>query len=155
MHTRNWFHRRRYSGAVGSLTILSVLSLAAYATWGEDHLSAKGSSSRGSYEAAETPVATDAKKRRERLREGTELEDELGRFSIRGERLIFQSATGNHRLIGLENLNLERISRQLANQFEDMDWAVSGHVTEYRGVNYLLITRAKLKTRLRNEALPK
>ena len=81
-----------------------------------------------------------------RVREGTELADVLGYFTITGSRVTFITAESGHRFAGLENLNLERISKMISKAPKQMDWEVSGEVTEYRGANYLLVRRAVLKT---------
>lgn len=75
-------------------------------------------------------------------REGTQLRDERGRFELNGTRVIFVSADGKTRFVGLENLALQRISQLVGGDFNDVDWIVSGLVTEYQGANYLLILRA-------------
>jgi len=81
-----------------------------------------------------------------KLREGTELVDQPGRFEPAGERLIFVLAPAGGRLVALENLNLERISRSVAGSPGPLDWLVSGTVTEYRGTRFLLIQRAVVRT---------
>ena len=81
------------------------------------------------------------------IREGTELVDQIGTFTAQGDRLIFVMAAGRHRLIGLENLNLERIGRALTGNPNSVTWIVSGTVSEYRGSNYILVRRAMLKNR--------
>ena len=48
--------------------------------------------------------------------------------------------------MGLENLNLERISRAISNNPAQLEWMVSGEITEYRGANFLLVHRAILTT---------
>ena len=81
-----------------------------------------------------------------RVREGTELTDVLGYFTITGSRVTFITAESGNRFAGLENLNLERISKTISKAPKQMDWEVSGEVTEYRGANYLIVRRAILKT---------
>jgi hypothetical protein len=46
----------------------------------------------------------------------------------------------------LENLALERINRELGQARGNLQWTVSGIVTEFRGNNYLLVTRAVVKS---------
>ena len=82
-----------------------------------------------------------------RLREGTLIEDQIGTFQITGDRATFYSADGQHRYVGLENLNLARIVGAVSDDPESREWSVSGTITEYRGSNYLLITRAVLKNK--------
>jgi hypothetical protein len=81
------------------------------------------------------------------LREGAELVDHLGTFLAVGDRTVFVPAGTQRRLIGLENLNLERIGHTMAESPEPVIWIVSGTVTEYRGMNYLLVRRAMVKNR--------
>jgi hypothetical protein len=87
-----------------------------------------------------------------RLREGASLDNELGQFEFAGDRVAFLTANGNTRFIVLENLNLERIARVLGDEPDARAWSVSGSITEYRGGNYLLVTRAILKSRARPSA---
>ncbi len=81
-----------------------------------------------------------------RLREGSRIEDETGFFLITGERVTFLGAGAPLRMVALENLNLERIVRVVADSPEKQEWIVRGTVTEYQGVNYLFIERAVLKS---------
>lgn len=50
-------------------------------------------------------------------------------------------------MVCLENLNLERIARAITDNTEQLEWRVSGVLTEYGGANYLLVDRAILKSR--------
>jgi len=69
----------------------------------------------------------------------------LGRFEIVGDRTVFVTDGGALRLIALENLGLERITRTLANAPGPLEWKVTGTVTEYRGKNFVLVHRALVK----------
>ena len=80
-----------------------------------------------------------------RLREGSSLSDEVGEFLNTGDRLVFQPRDRQSSLVVLENLALERISSVLEESEATRLWSVSGTVTEFRGTNYLLVTRAFLK----------
>jgi hypothetical protein len=80
-----------------------------------------------------------------RLREGTEILDQLGYFKVVGDRVVFFTDKGAQPLVGLENLNLERIARTVANNPQQLEWKVSGTITEFRGNNFILIDRAILK----------
>jgi len=84
-----------------------------------------------------------------RLREGTELVDQVGHFEPAGQRLLFVTERGDVRLLGLENLNLERIARTVAGYPGQVNWLVTGTVTEYRGTSFLLVERAVVKTAAR------
>jgi hypothetical protein len=93
-------------------------------------------------QATKEPAAADR-----HLREGTEIVDVPGSFRVSGGRVIFSPTDGRQSLIGLENLNLERVSRALADHPEQPEWIVTGTVTEYRGTNFLLLRRVVLKNR--------
>ena len=86
-----------------------------------------------------------------RIREGTEIVNQLGHFRTAGDRLTFFPADGNSRLVGLENLNLERIARMIADSPALLQWKVSGTVTEFTGANYLLVQRAILTTQVQQK----
>lgn len=81
-----------------------------------------------------------------RVREGSHFMNQRGSFRLAGDRVAFQLADVDRRLIVLENLTLERIAAQLAKSSDKSVWSVSGTITEYRGSNYLLVTRAVLKS---------
>ena len=83
----------------------------------------------------------------DQLREGVELVDQPGSFKTAGDRVVFFLAGGKQQLIGLENLNLERIVRVLADNTNPLEWFVTGTVTEFRGTNYLFVRRAMFKNR--------
>jgi hypothetical protein len=90
----------------------------------------------------------DAVKGAERLREGTRLIDVMGTFqAIGGDSVSFSpTASGNKDSFRvLENLALERISTALEANRGPRQWIVSGTITEYRGTNYLLVTRAVIQ----------
>ncbi|MFZ5831902.1 MAG: hypothetical protein ACOY3P_17585 [Planctomycetota bacterium] len=80
------------------------------------------------------------------MREGEELVDAQGTFRLTGDRVTFLSADGRLRLVVLENLALERVGRVLVAHSQPLRWTVSGVITEYRGVNYVLLRRAVLVT---------
>jgi hypothetical protein len=90
----------------------------------------------------------------QRIREGTAFTSQTGTFRLTGDRLTFYPNAGQHSLGGLENLNLERIARAVAESAEPLEWSVSGIVTEYQGGNYLLVTRAVLKSRHQGSVSP-
>ena len=90
------------------------------------------------------PKSTPEKAGKERLREGTELPDARGYFRFVDDRVVFFRSDGDGRFIGLENLNLERIVSEITNNPTQLEWTVFGTITEYRGVNYLMVRRAVL-----------
>lgn len=90
------------------------------------------------------PGAASAAKR---LREGSKITDQAGEFQRTGDHLQFVLKDGSGSLRILENLTLERVMRMLEDNPSLKYWSVSGTVTEFRGENYLLLTRAVLKSR--------
>jgi hypothetical protein len=81
-----------------------------------------------------------------RIREGTRVVEQLGYFQATGDRSTFHSADGKIRIVGLENLILERISRISEETPGKVEWNVSGTITEFRGNNFLLVSRAVLRS---------
>jgi hypothetical protein len=94
-----------------------------------------------------SPRRKDDEKLGERLREGTRLNDVPGSFQFSGDRVTFHPDGGkgeSYKL--LENLAMERISSELGRSRGTPNWIVSGMVTEYRNANYLLVTKAVVKS---------
>ena len=80
-------------------------------------------------------------------REGTRV-DTVGAFKMAGDRATFRPRDGAVQYQSLENLALERVTGVLANsRNKDIEWSVTGTLTEFRGRNYLLIERAVVKAR--------
>ncbi len=79
-----------------------------------------------------------------RVREGTELTDQLGFFRRKGDRLIFVTDDNRRQFVALENLTLERVARTLGEDVGQRQWEVTAQITEYHGGNFLLIRRAIL-----------
>jgi hypothetical protein len=109
-------------------------------------------------DTAATPKTGDAaesqdKAQPQRLREGTRLVNEAGTFRATGDRVAFYPAgqEKSQSFLVLENLALERIARTLDETRGQQEWSVTGIVNEYRGRNYLYVTRAIERTR-RNSA---
>ena len=74
-----------------------------------------------------------------RLREGTRVQDRMGYFKLTGKRWSFIPVGTSERFTVLENLALERIARILDERPDSPTWRVAGKVTEFEGLNYLLI----------------
>jgi len=96
---------------------------------------------------AETTTATSSApgkaKGTDRIREGTRLIDVVGAFqSVGGDSVTFSPGGNKDSFRVLENLSLERVSRALDENRGARQWVVSGTITEYRGTNYLLLTKA-------------
>lgn len=84
-----------------------------------------------------------AKKATERLREGTRLIDTPGTFvSLGADSVTFSPSGSKDAYRVLENLALQRISQQLDENRGPRQWIVSGLITEFRGSNYLLVSKA-------------
>lgn len=81
-----------------------------------------------------------------RWREGSRLVDQVGSFTLAGERATFVSADGKLKFDCLENLCAERVMRTITDSPDPLQWSVCGIVTECRGSNYLLLTQAVLKS---------
>ncbi len=88
-----------------------------------------------------------------RLREGMKLVNQVGELKNQRGRIVFSPEGETYSLELLENLALQRVSRDL-DQPNRM-WSVSGVVTEYNGDNYLLLQRAVLKARPSNSPGPR
>ena len=106
------------------------------------HLSADGTSTRSKNKNRAEGVSNDAL---HRVREGSRLVEQLGEFRDKGGRIAFFPDGSSHWLVVLENLALERVARDL--ELGTRKWSVTGTITEYYGLNYLLVQRAVLKQR--------
>lgn len=120
----------------GLMAWLLIVALAAGAAWAVSIAVAQ--------ESEQAQSETGAAKRF-RVREGTKMKDQVGSFTITGDRAKFTTSDGNE-FIGLENLNLARVMATIRDD-PGKEWSVSGLITEYQGHNYVLITRAILKAR--------
>jgi hypothetical protein len=94
-----------------------------------------------------TPGAKRAAQPTLRLREGAVLVDVPGYFKTLGERTVFYPLEHNVGYTGLENLSLERVASMLNENLDQMVWSVSGTITEFRGANFILVSKAVLKNR--------
>ncbi len=88
-----------------------------------------------------------------RVREGTEFINQTGFFRFTGDRVAFFTNDGRKRYTVLENLNLERIARTILERTDQIEWNVTGTITEFRGTNYLFVRRATLMDRSRSGTL--
>ena len=79
------------------------------------------------------------------IREGTELVNQSGYFRATGDRVTFFGEGGRARFVVLENLNLDRVAKVIADDPSGSQWIVTGTVTEFRGTNYLFVRRAVLR----------
>jgi hypothetical protein len=95
-----------------------------------------------------TKMAVDVPENTAPFHEDAELIEQNGQFSISGDRVIFIAVESQNRFIGLENLVLQGVAEKIAENSAEQTWTVSGKVTEYRGTNYLILTRAQLLSQL-------
>jgi hypothetical protein len=123
-----------------------ILPLLAFCAWAEGPRPATTS-------RRNLPVAGSSASRRpeneklgERLREGTRLTDVVGSFQTAGDRISFHPDGKSESYRVLENLSLERIDGYLGSARGTPTWTVSGIVTEFRGSNYLLVSKAVVRT---------
>lgn len=79
-----------------------------------------------------------------RLREGAEIVDASGTFEWIGDRLSFVQDGEKMVLKILENRMMERVVQAQESSTGELNWVVSGIVTEYRGGNFLLLKHAVL-----------
>ena len=82
--------------------------------------------------------------KRELLREGTVLRSQHVVFRVTKNRILMTPVNGSEHFYCLENLNLQRISEVIRQNPTLTDWDVDFLVTEYQGINYVLIHRAVL-----------
>jgi hypothetical protein len=101
----------------------------------------------------DAPDRTDAA---DRIREGTRWQNERGVFTLVGDRVTFTpNSHRNQNFVVLENLNLERIVRTIeenrtVTDAETLEWNIDGTVTEFRGANFVIVTRSVLIARPRS-----
>lgn len=109
----------------------------------------------GQHDGPGAPTSSDARipssgqpagKQAQRAREGSLLTDEAGSFEFVGDRIVFVPAGSKESLRVLENLALERIVRELGDARDQRNWLVCGVLTEFKGANYLLVTKSLLQT---------
>jgi hypothetical protein len=81
----------------------------------------------------------------QRRREGTRIVEQAGKFEFVGDRIAFFPTGESDSFRVLENLAAERIVRLLGESRGQQDWLVSGTLTEFRGSNYLLVTKAVIR----------
>ena len=119
-----------------------VLAFAVSVTVGQDF---GGSAPRDAEE--NDPLPHNEKGTLQILREGTKIDNLSGTFQVTGDRTTFVTDDEERSFVGLENLNLERVVRILSDKPEQLQWNVSGTITEYQGQNFLTITRAVFKSK--------
>ncbi len=81
---------------------------------------------------------------RPEYREGKSIQKLKGSIRVVQSRYIFFPQGDSFRFVLLENLNLERIARAMAERTEETVWEIDAEITEFNGANYLLIDRAQI-----------
>lgn len=81
-----------------------------------------------------------------RQREGARIVERRGRFEVHGDRVIFFAQEPDAHYVVLENLALERVTRVVEESGPQLVWSVTGTLSEYRSSNYLMISRAMVKS---------
>lgn len=81
------------------------------------------------------------------LREGTVIDGAAGVVREQESRFVFSQAGTGRELMLLENLALQRIARLVERANQTIPCHVTGRVTEFRGVNYLLLERTVLDSK--------
>ena len=95
---------------------------------------------------APNPRRGDEERLGERLREGTRLTDIFGSFQTAGDRVSFHPEGKSESYRVLENLALQRIDEYLGANRGTPIWTVSGVMTEFRGSNFLLVSKAIVRS---------
>jgi hypothetical protein len=148
MHAHDSTGGRRRPAASVARSVLAIVSLALVSA--EAQRPGRGAelalvmSSVGSEESPTGEAAAT-------IREGTAVQEQVGHFSVQGERVSFQTDGQSAGVLVLENLALERIVHQVTESPKLLHWKVTGVITEYRGQNFLLISRAQMQPTVRRE----
>ncbi|MDR0390981.1 MAG: hypothetical protein LBH59_03665 [Planctomycetaceae bacterium] len=92
----------------------------------------------------EKPIETNEsiQQTKKRIREGTTFQNKRVFFRQTGNRTTMYLLENNDRYICLENLNLDRILKSIAERPERGTWQIDGMFTEFNGENFVLISRA-------------
>ncbi|MDR2346598.1 MAG: hypothetical protein LBE18_11070 [Planctomycetaceae bacterium] len=85
------------------------------------------------------PIKSSVKKR---IREGITFQNKRVFFRQTGNRTTIYTVENNDRYVCLENLNLERVLKSIAERPSQGTWKIDGVFTEFNGNNFVLITRA-------------
>ena len=81
-----------------------------------------------------------------KIREGQLIKDEKAKFKLNGIRFMLHRSDDHRPLTVLENLALERVAEYISKSGANATWLVEGTITEYRGENYILLTRAHVNS---------
>ena len=72
------------------------------------------------------------------LREGAKVEAKRAKCRVAGERLLIEFEDGRS-LDALANLAAQRVFQACADDSADQEWILSGKITEFQNLNYLLL----------------
>lgn len=89
--------------------------------------------------------AEELAQKKQRLREGAEIVDEVGTFEWVGDRLSFSADKEKNVFKILENRMMERVVQTQESSTGELVWVVTGTITEYRGNNFLLMRHVTLE----------
>lgn len=77
------------------------------------------------------------------LREGSEVIRMLAKCRASGDKLLLEFRDSGRVMAALENLAAQRVLKAVVEDPSDVEWIVSGSVTEFNGRNYLYLKQAK------------
>ena len=140
---------RSYTGIARAIILISAIVSVSKGQQSSPNSQADSSTRTAIDREIRVPIKADHDNAAEvRLREGTKLTNQRGRFAKTGDRVTFYPNESNENFRNLENLALERVVRVMgdSNDASKIEWSVDGTVTEYQGENYLMITRAVVTT---------
>lgn len=89
-------------------------------------------------DAPSTPTNTQRSPRETLLREGARVEAKRAKCRVAGERLLIEFEDGRT-LDALANLAAQRVFQACRDDESDSEWIVSGKITEFQNMNYLLL----------------
>lgn len=75
------------------------------------------------------------------MREGSRIESKMMLVRSGGESLMLEYEEEKQAFEALENLALERVLQAVRADSNDKRWLVTGHITEYRGRNFIFLER--------------
>lgn len=134
-----------------TVQLFAVVSLVATIGYALDG-GGSANSGLGDTEVQTTPIAH-TETGEVRLREGVKFVNRIGELRNAGGRIAFYPDDATQSLPLLENLALERVEPDVDQP--QRKWSISGMVTEYKGINYLLLHRAVLKANVSDSSGPR
>lgn len=89
-------------------------------------------------DAPAAPIRTQKPAKDSLLREGARVEAKRAKCRVAGERLLIEFEDGRS-LDALANLSAQRVFQACRDDAADQEWIVSGKITEFQNLNYLLL----------------